>query len=138
MTDSDERMQAVEQRLGAVETGLSEVRVEVRELRTEVGGLRGEVGGLRGEVGGLRGEVGGLRDEVGGLRDEVNGLRIACEKNADDIKKIAEVQVHHGQKLDEITKALVPLVELRDLVRVMASDHERRITALEGHPGIRK
>jgi chromosome segregation ATPase len=131
MTDSDERMQAVEQRLGAVETGLSEVRVEVRELRTEVGGLRGEVGGLRGEVG-------GLRDEVGGLRDEVNGLRIACEKNADDIKKIAEVQVHHGQKLDEITKALVPLVELRDLVRVMASDHERRITALEGHPGIRK
>jgi chromosome segregation ATPase len=131
MTDSDERMQAVEQRLGAVETGLSEVRVEVRELRMEVGGLRGEVGGLRDEVG-------GLRDEVGGLRDEVNGLRIACEKNADDIKKIAEVQVHHGQKLDEITKALVPLVELRDLVRVMASDHERRITALEGHPGIRK
>ncbi len=152
MTDNDEQVQTVEQRLGRVETGLKEVREEVgglrtevrglREdvggLRTEVGGLREDVGGLRTEVGGLGGEVGGLRTEVGSLRDEVNGLRILGEKNADDIKKVAEVQVHHGHKLDEISKALEPLAQLGALIRMVAPDHERRITELETQTGIRK
>lgn len=127
--DNGERLQAVEQRLERVETGLKEVREEVGSLRTEVGSLRTEVGGLRGEVG-------ELRTEVGGLRGEVNGLRISCEKNADDIKKIAEVQVHHGQKLDKLANAIEPLVELRDLLKVLASNHEQRIETLERHTGL--
>ena len=120
--DNGERMQAVEHRLERVETGLKEVREQV--------------GGLRTEVGGLRSEVGELRTEVGGLRGEVNGLRISCEKNADDIKKIAEVQVHHGQKLDKLANAIEPLVELRDLLKVLASSHEQRIETLERHTGL--
>jgi chromosome segregation ATPase len=122
MMDNGERLQAVEQRLERVETGLKEVREEV--------------GGLRTEVGGLRGEVGELHTEVGGLRGEVNGLRISCEKNADDIKKIAEIQVHHGQKLDKLANAIEPLVELRDLLKALASNHEQRIETLERHTGL--
>jgi chromosome segregation ATPase len=138
MADVGERLDMVERRLRSVETGLTEVRkdvhglrIEIVDLRTDVGGLRGEVGGLHGEMGGLRGEVGGLRSEVGGLRSEVNGLRIFCERNEDDIRKIAEVQVHHGRKLDEITRALEPLAQLEAFVRVVAHEHERRIKALE-------
>ena len=102
MAEVVERLDSVERRLTSVEKGLTE--------------LRDEVGGLRDEVGGLRGEVGGLREEVGGLRGEVHKLRILGEKNESDIKRIAEVQVQHGntledhgRKLDEIAKALEPL-----------------------------
>ena len=131
MADTGERLDKVEQRLESVETGLEQVRTEVGELRTEVGGLRTEVGGLRTDVGGLRTEVGSLRTDLGGLRTEVNKLRVLGETNADDIKKIAEVQVHHGQKLEEITRALEPLAELHKFIRVVVPDHERRIKALE-------
>lgn len=80
MVDMAERMDKVEQRLESVTTGLKEVRTEVGELRTE----------------------------VGGLRTEVHTLRVLCETNADDIRKVAEVQVHHGHKLEEIARALEP------------------------------
>jgi archaellum component FlaC len=137
VTEGDERLDKVEQRLGTVETGL-------KEVREEVGGLREAVGGLREEVGGLRNEVGGLRGEVGGLRGEVNQLRILGEKNTEDIKKIAEVQAHHGRTLDEhstkldaIAKALTPLRDIHDFISRVAPDHELRIGALEKHTGIR-
>ena len=123
---------AVEQGLGDVTRGLQEVREHVGELRTEVGGLRTEVGELRTEVGELRTEVGELRTEVGELRTEVNTVRVLGEANADDIRKVAEVQVHHGQKLDEIAQALAPLAELHAFIRVVVPDHERRLRALEG------
>ena len=139
MADEGKRLKAVEQGLGGVTTGLQEVREHVGELRTEVGGLRTEVaelrtdvGGLRSEVGELRTDLGGLRLEVGELRTEVNTLRVLGEANADDIRKVAEVQVHHGHKLDEITRALEPLAELRAFIRVVIPDHERRLRALEG------
>ena len=146
MADEGRRLKAVEQGLGGVTTGLQEVREHVGELRTEVGGLRTEVGelrtevgelrtdvgGLRTEVGELRTDLGGLRLEVGELRTEVNTLRVLGEANADDIRKVAEVQVHHGHKLDEITRALEPLAELRAFIRVVIPDHERRLKALEG------
>ena len=102
---------AVEQGLGDVTRGLQEVREHVGELRTEVGGLR---------------------TEVGELRTEVNTVRVLGEANADDIRKVAEVQVHHGQKLDEIAQALAPLAELHAFIRVVVPDHERRLRALEG------
>ena len=123
---------AVEQGLGDVTRGLQEVREHVGELRTEVGGLRTEVGELRTEVGELRTEVGELRTEVGELRTEVNTVRVLGEANADDIRKVAEVQVHHGQKLDEIAQALAPLADLHAFIRVVVPDHERRLRALEG------
>ena len=122
MPDMAERMNKVEQHLESVATGLKEVRSEVGELRTEVGGLRTEVGELR--------------TDVGGLRTEVHTLRVLCETNADDIKKVAEVQVHHGQKLEEIARALEPLAELRAFISVVAPEHERRIKALEQHTGL--
>ena len=125
MADEGRRLKAVEQGLGRVTTGLQEVREHVGELRTEVGGLRTEVGELRTEVG-------ELRTEVGELRTEVNTLRVLGEANADDIRKVAEVQVHHGQKLDEIAQALAPLAELHAFIRVVVPDHERRLRALEG------
>ena len=139
MADEGKRLKAVEQGLGHVTTGLQEVREHVGELRTEVGGLRTEVGELRTEVGELRTEVGGLRTEVGELRTEVgelrtevNTVRVLGEANADDIRKVAEVQVHHGQKLDEIAQALAPLADLHAFIRVVVPDHERRLRALEG------
>ena len=117
MADVVERLDGVERRLTSVEKGLS-------DLREEVGGLRGEVGGLRGEV---------------------QKLRILGEKNETDIKRIAEVQVqhgttfeNHGRKLDAITKALEPLARLDAFVQLVAGEHERRISDLEKHTGIRE
>ena len=110
MADTDERLDKVEQRLESVETGLEKVRTEVGDLRTEVDGLR---------------------TDVGGLRTEVRALRVLGEANADAIKKVADVQLHHGEKLEEIVKALEPLAELHAFIRVVVPDHERRIKALE-------
>lgn len=122
MAEVVERLDSVERRLTSVKKGLT-------DLREEVGGLRGEVGGLRGEVGGLRGEV--------------HKLRILGEKNETDIKRIAEVQVQHGntladhgRKLDEITKALEPLARIDAFVQLVAGNHEKRISDLERHTNI--
>jgi archaellum component FlaC len=131
MANSGERLAMVEQHLGRMTTDFKEVRKEVVGLRTDAGGLRTEVGGLRTEVD-------ELRTEVGALREEVNTVRVLCEANADDIKKVAEVQVHHGQQLEEITRALGPLAELGAFVRVIGPDHERRIKALESQAGQRR
>jgi chromosome segregation ATPase len=131
MSEVVERLDNVEARLGSVETA-------VEALRGEVGDLRSEVGGLRGEVGELRGEGRQLRNEFGELRAEVGKLRVLGEQNTSDIKLIAEVQAHHGKKLEEITKALAPLAEIRDFMNLVAHDHEHRITALEKRTGVRE
>ena len=122
MAEVVERLDTVERRLTSVEKGLTD--------------LREEVGGLRGEVGGLRGEVGGLRGKVDGLSGEVQKLRILEEKNETNIKLIAEVQVQHGRKLDEITKALEPLARIDAFIMLVAENHEKRISDLERHTGI--
>ena len=123
MPEIGERLDKVEERLGGVEQRVGSVETALKEVRDEVGGLRGEVGGLRGEVGGLRGEV--------------NQLRILGEKNTEDIGRVAEVQAHHGTKLDDIARALEPLAETRDFIRRIAPNHEVRIEELEKHTGIR-
>jgi hypothetical protein len=76
----------------------------------------------------------GLRD----LKGEVNGLRILGEQNTTDIKRIAEVQVQHGEKLEIITRALEPLARIDAFVQLVAREHEKRITDLEKHTGIEK
>ena len=74
----------------------------------------------------------------GDLRDELQKLRVLWEQNATDLKRIAEVQVQHGNKLDEIAKALEPLARLDAFVQLVAREHETRITDLERHTGIRE
>ena len=110
MPEVEERLDKVEKRLTSVETGVQE----------------------------LRGEVGGLRREVDELRGEVQTLRVLGEDNAREIKLIAEVQVRHSAKLDEIGKALEPLGEIRDFVRLVAHDHEHRLQELEKRTGVRE
>jgi chromosome segregation ATPase len=68
----------------------------------------------------------------GSLESEVQKLRILAERNADQITQIAEVQAHHGDKLQQLVDAVEPLRGLRDFVERVAHDHEHRITALEG------
>ena len=70
------------------------------------------------------------------LRVEVGGLRILEEKHAEDIGKVAEVQSHHGKKLEEISAALAPLAQIGHFIARVAHVHEERITALEKHTGI--
>jgi hypothetical protein len=41
------------------------------------------------------------------------------------------VQVHHGQKLQQLVEAVEPLKVLPTLYEQVARDHERRIRALE-------
>lgn len=93
------------------------------------------------DVRGLRGEVGELRGEVGELRGEVHSLRVVVENHDSQIRLIAEVQAHHGNRLEEhgrllreIKQDLGPLRDLRDFVARIADDHEQRIKALEGRP----
>ena len=59
------------------------------------------------------------------------------------IKRIAEVQVQHGntledhgRKLDEIAKALEPLARIDAFMQLVAGDHEKRISDLERHTNI--
>ena len=108
MAEVVERLDTVERRLTSVEKWLT-------DLREEVGGLRGKVDGLSGEV---------------------QKLRILEEKNETNIKLIPEVQVQHGRKLDEITKALEPLARIDAFIMLVAENHERRISDLERHTGI--
>ena len=61
------------------------------------------------------------------------GLQMLGEDSASQIKLVAEVQAHHGSVLDQIKEAMEPLTSLRPLFAQVAGDHERRITALEGH-----
>jgi chromosome segregation ATPase len=70
-------------------------------------------------------------ERVGSLEAEVQKLRILGEQNTGDIKRIAEVQAHHSQRLEDLVKAVEPIKDLRDFVERVAHNHEERITALE-------
>jgi archaellum component FlaC len=65
------------------------------------------------------------------LTSEVRQLRVLGEENSSQIKLIAEVQVHHGEKLDQLVRDIEPLKVLPGLFTQIAQNHERRITALE-------
>jgi DNA repair exonuclease SbcCD ATPase subunit len=66
------------------------------------------------------------------LEKEVQKLKVLGEQNATDIKRIAEVQGHHGKKLEQLVEAVAPLKDLMDFVKRVADNHESRIQALEG------
>jgi uncharacterized coiled-coil protein SlyX len=80
--------------------------------------------------------LGSVEKGVNELRGEVQKLRVLGEQNTSDIKLVAEVQARHGEKLEEITKALEPLARIDNFVRLVAHDHEVRIKRLEKHTGI--
>ena len=86
----------------------------------------------------IAGDVQVLKDDVQVLKNDVRGLRVLSEHHDEKIQKIAEVQAHHGRKLDEhgrllqdIRDQLAPLRDMRDFVQRVAENHEQRIAALE-------
>ena len=104
-------------RLGAVEEGLTAVETRLGSVETAVQELRGEVGDLRGEVA---------------------KLRVLGEENGGRITLIAEVQSHQGVKLNEIADALRPLASIDAFMKLVAHEHERRLTAIEKYTGVRE
>jgi hypothetical protein len=83
-----------------------------------------------------------IEKRVDAIADDVRGLRVLHEHHDALIQTIAEVQAHHGQQLEEhgrllreIRDELAPLRDLRDFVKRVADNHERRITALEERTG---
>jgi archaellum component FlaC len=129
MTDNDDRMTSFERRLDAVG---EDVRV-----------LKDDVRGLKDDVRGLKDDVQGLKDDVRVLKTDVHQIRVLYEHHDTQIQTIAEVQAHHGRLLEEhgtllreIKQELAPLGDLRDFVRRIADNHERRLSALEKHTGV--
>lgn len=106
-----------------METGERLDRVEAR-----LGKVEDQVAGLRSDVDKLRTDVDGLRSDVDGLRTDVDGLRVLQEESARRIALIAEVQVHHGAKLDQLISDIEPLKGLPELLQAVIKSQERRIT----------
>ena len=95
------------------------------------------LGSVEERLGSVEGRLGSVEQSVQDLRGDVQKLRVLGEENASEIKKVAEVQAHHGKKLDEITRALEPLAAIDAFVKSVAHDHEHRIKALEERARIR-
>ncbi|MBI2187629.1 MAG: hypothetical protein HYU37_11025 [Acidobacteria bacterium] len=122
MTDNDDRMTRVEGRLDALGADMGVLKDDVRVLKDDV-------------------RV--LKDDVRVLKDDVHRLRALYEQHDTQIRMIAEVQAHHGRQLEEhgrllrdIKQELAPLGDIRDFVRRIGDDHERRLSGLEKHTGI--
>ena len=108
------------------------------ETTEDANPIEKRLGSVEKQVTELRGDFGGLRGEVGELRGEVHKLRVLGEETDRRLTLVAEVQGRHGAKLDGISKALEPLAEIHDFVRLVAHDHEHRIAELEKRTGVRK
>lgn len=135
MTDGDARLDKVEEgltRLGErMDNGFAEMDrrfVQVDERFAQVDERFAQVDERFAQV----------DERFGSLEAEVQKVRVLGEQNTADIKRIAEVQVHHGDTLAQhgaalqrIEEALEPLKVLPEAFRRVFGDHERRITALE-------
>jgi hypothetical protein len=110
MGDVGEGLDKVEARLGLVGEGLKE----------------------------LAGEVGALAGRVMTLEGAVQKLRVLKEENQSRIRLIAEVQAHHGEKLEKIDKAVEPLADIHALLRVVVANHGGRMIEVEKRVGIRE
>ncbi|HEY5618290.1 MAG TPA: hypothetical protein VIK60_10110 [Vicinamibacterales bacterium] len=71
----------------------------------------------------LNDDVRVLKDDVRELKGDVRGLRVLYEHHDSQIRTIAEVQAHHGGKLDEhgrllreIEKDLAPLGAIHGVI----------------------
>jgi hypothetical protein len=101
------------------------------------------LGSIEEDVQVLKTDVGVLKTDVGGLRSEVHKLLLLYEHHDYQIQRIAEVQVQHGETLEEhgrllreIKDGLAPMQDLRDFIERTSHDHEVRIVALEKHAGL--
>lgn len=79
------------------------------------------------------------------LEKELQKLKVLGEQNTTDIKRIAEVQVHHGNvlerhgaALERIEKAVEPLKAVAAALENVLPDHERRIRTLEAASSTRR
>ena len=72
---------------------------------------------------------------MGTVRGEVQKLRVLAEANESQIKLVAEVQARHGEKLDELTKAVEPIARIEYFIETVATEHELRLRELEKRVG---
>jgi len=157
MSETPDRVDRMEARLDAMGDDVrvlkddvrvlkDDVRVlkdDVRVLKDDVRVLKDDVRVLKDDVRVLKGDVRVLKDDMRVVKDDVHGLRVLYEHHDTQITTIAEVQAHHGRKLEEhsqllreIKTELEPLRDLRDFVKRIADEHEGRIGALEKHTGL--
>ncbi len=90
---------------------LTEMRAGFRQLHGEIGGVKGDVSDLKTDVADLKTDVSGLKTDVADLKTDVADLKT-------DVRRLEA-------KLDDVAETLTEVV----------SDHETRITALEGAKG---
>ena len=132
MPDVDERLAGVEQRLDSLGANIDERFAQVDQRFAQVDQRFAQVDQRFAQVDQRFAQV---DQRFGSLEAEVHRLRILGEQNATDIKRIAEVQAHHGEvhgaALQRIERALEPLTVLAIAMQNVLPDHERRITALE-------
>jgi chromosome segregation ATPase len=128
MPDVDERLDAVEQRLKDIGERMDERFAQVDQRFAQVDQRFAQVDQRFAQV----------DQRFGSLEDEVQKLRILGEQNTTDIKRIAEVQAHHGEvlaqhgaALQRLEEAIKPLSVLPAALQKILPDHERRIAALE-------
>jgi DNA repair ATPase RecN len=136
MPDIDARLDQLEERLTTMGDRVDERFVQVDQRFNQVDQRFNQVDQRFEQVDQRFEQVDQRFEQVdqrfGSLESEVQKLRILAERNADQITQIAEVQAHHGDKLQQLVDAVEPLRGLRDFVERVAHDHEHRITALEG------
>ena len=124
---------------------LTEFEKRLDSIGEDVRVLKDDVRVLKDDVRVLKDDVGVLKQDVSTLKDDVQRLRVLQEDQETRIDKIAEVQAHHGQVLDEhgkllleIKDQLAPLADIAEFVRRTSGDHERRIVALEKRTGLQE
>jgi archaellum component FlaC len=128
MLNAGERLDKVEQRLGTVETRLGRVETRLDAVETRLDAVETRPGAVETRLG-------AVDERLGTLDKDVQKLRVLGEENARQIRLVAEVQVQHGDLLQQIVKDIEPLKAIPDLLKHVVDDHERRITALERRPG---
>ena len=137
MVDANERFDGVDLRLAGVERGLDDLNGHVGKLDGRLGKVEGRLDGIDGRLDSMDRRFDSMDrrfdsmdQRMASLEGDVRKLRVLGEENAGQIKLIAEVQSHHGKKLDDLVKAVEPLKDLPNLIHIVGN-HERRITALE-------
>jgi archaellum component FlaC len=156
MSDTDERLDRIERTLGSMNSSMNEQLGEIRARLDQGDNRFGQMDQRFGKIDERFVKIDerfakiderfnqvderfnqvderfeAMDERIDSLASDVHKLRVLEEVNSGQIKVIAEVQSRHGEKLDELVKAVEPLHDLRDFVKRVAGDHERRITALE-------
>ncbi|HEY1305990.1 MAG TPA: hypothetical protein VGF24_20690 [Vicinamibacterales bacterium] len=128
MADVSERLDRLEQALGTANQQLGEVQERLDNHD-------GRFNQIDERFNRIDERFNKVDERFDSLESDLQELRMLEESNFDRIKKIAEVQSRHGEKLDELAEAIEPLKVLPDLYKQVVQNHERRITALEKrHP----